>query len=170
MQPYLDELVGNELVMQIRINLSIQLPDDSSSLLPIHGDTWSGDSPYEIVAWVPLVDCFKSKAMYILPADKYHHFSDNFSTIAGKTSDEWFNSVSPFVKFLKVDFGQVLLFNQTLPHGNRVNSENETRWSMNCRFKGIFTPYGDKRLGEFFEPITLKPVSSCGMSYKLPGQ
>ena len=29
---FLDQIVGNELVMQSRINLSIQLPDDSSSL------------------------------------------------------------------------------------------------------------------------------------------
>ena len=27
---------------------------------------------------------------------------------------------------------------------------------MNCRFKAVFTPYADKQLGEFFEPITLR--------------
>ena len=31
-----DILVGNELVMQNKINLSIQLPHDKSSILPIH--------------------------------------------------------------------------------------------------------------------------------------
>jgi len=39
---------------------------------------------------------------------------------------------------------------------------------MNCRFKGVFTPYGDKKIGEFFEPITLKAASQKGMSYRLP--
>jgi len=39
---------------------------------------------------------------------------------------------------------------------------------MNCRFKGLFTPYKDKKIGEFFEPITLRPVSKIAMSYKLP--
>jgi sporadic carbohydrate cluster 2OG-Fe(II) oxygenase len=62
----------------------------------------------------------------------------------------------------------VLVFNQALPHGNRINMENETRWSMNCRFKGIFTPYNDKKIGEFFEPITLRPASECGINYSLP--
>ena len=38
--------------------------------------------------------------------------------------------------------------------GNIVNIEQETRWSMNCRFKSIFSPYGDKKIGEFFTPIT----------------
>ena len=42
-----------------------------------------------------------------------------------------------------------------LPHGNVINNQMETRWSMNCRFKYIFT-YGDKKIGEFFEPVTLR--------------
>jgi len=62
----------------------------------------------------------------------------------------------------------VMVFNQALPHGNRINQENETRWSMNCRFKGLFTPYNDKKIGEFFEPITIKPASVLGMSYQHP--
>ena len=48
----LNSLVGNELVMQKRINLSIQLPNDKSSLLPVHSDTWSGLSPFEVVVWI----------------------------------------------------------------------------------------------------------------------
>ena len=63
----LDYVVGNELAVQKRINLSIQLPNDNTSLLPVHADTWSGDSPFEIVVWLPFVDCFNTKSMYILP-------------------------------------------------------------------------------------------------------
>jgi hypothetical protein len=55
-----------------------------------------------------------------------------------------------------------------LPHGNIVNKELETRWSMNCRFKSIFSPYGDKKIGEFFEPITLRVASEIGINYNLP--
>ena len=65
-RPYLDTLVGNELSMQLRVNLSIQFPGDESSLLPVHADTWSGDSPFEVVVWTPLVDCYGTKSMYIL--------------------------------------------------------------------------------------------------------
>jgi len=39
---------------------------------------------------------------------------------------------------------------------------------MNCRFKGAFTPYAEKKLGEFFEPITLRAASRIGLSYELP--
>ena len=39
---------------------------------------------------------------------------------------------------------------------------------MNCRFKSVFSPYGDKKIGEFFEPITLRAASEIGIKYKLP--
>ena len=77
-KPHLDILIGNELAMQLRINLSIQLPNDNSSLLPLHSDVWSGDSPYEIVVWLPLVDCYKTKAMYILLPSKYKKLKKYF--------------------------------------------------------------------------------------------
>ena len=67
---FLDQIVGNELVMQSRINLSIQMPKDTSSLLPIHADTWSGVSPFEVVVWLPLVDCYRTKTMYFLKKKK----------------------------------------------------------------------------------------------------
>ena len=41
---FVKSLVGNELVIQKRVNLSIQLPKDDSSLLPVHSDVWSGCS------------------------------------------------------------------------------------------------------------------------------
>jgi sporadic carbohydrate cluster 2OG-Fe(II) oxygenase len=150
----LSTIVGNELAMQLRVNLSIQLPDDSSSLLPVHADVWSGDSPFEAVIWLPLVACYATKSMFLLPQNK--------------SSEEIFKYVEPDLVWLELSYGEVLLFNQNLPHGNRINEETETRWSMNCRFKSVFSPYGDKKLGEFFEPIIIRPATSIGISYKSP--
>jgi sporadic carbohydrate cluster 2OG-Fe(II) oxygenase len=162
---YLEAIVGNELAMQIKINLSIQFPGDENSLLPIHADTWSGDSPYEVVLWVPLVDCYNTKSMYILPAE----FSSKLAVVdSKKTSDELFKIVNRDIHWIKIKYGEILIFNQGLPHGNRVNEELQTRWSLNCRFKGVFNPYGDKKIGEFFEPITLRPASLSGLNYCMP--
>ena len=66
------------------------------------------------------------------------------------------------------NYGNFIIFNQNLPHGNIVNVENETRWSINCRFKSFFSPYGDKKIGEFFVPITTKPMTELGLNYKSP--
>ncbi len=167
-KPYLELLVGNELMMQNNISLSIQLPKDDSSLLPIHSDVWSGDSPFEVVVWMPLVNCSKTKSMYLLPPSKYKKIEKKFKSLLSKDSEIIFEKIKKNVKWINIKRGEILLFNQSLPHGNRVNLENETRWSMNCRFKSIFSPYGDKKLGEFFQPITLKKVSELAMNYKLP--
>ena len=167
-KPYLDVLVGNELAMQLRVNLSIQMPGDESSLLPIHADTWSGDSPYEVVVWVPLVDCYDTKSMYFLPPKIAKSLSNNFKVHAQGNSDQLFRTIRDDVEWMKVDYGEVLVFNQIYPHGNVVNEEDETRWSMNCRFKSLFSPYKDKKIGEFFEPITMRPVTKIAMDYNLP--
>ena len=165
---YTDLIVGNELAMQKRINLSIQLPNDSSSLLPVHSDVWSGDSPYEVVVWLPFVDCYKTKSMFILPPKANIKLNKNFDKFYGKSSERIFNFIKKDIKWIKIDKGELLIFNQALPHGNRINKEISTRWSMNCRFKSLFSPYGDKKIGEFFVPITTKVASRIGMEYQSP--
>jgi sporadic carbohydrate cluster 2OG-Fe(II) oxygenase len=167
-KPYVDILVGNELSMQRKINLSIQLPRDKSSLLPIHSDVWSGDSPFEMVVWLPLVDCYKTKAMYILPPKKYQKMKKILANKKMKSSKILFKKIKKDLKWIKINYGQILMFNQCLPHGNVINEEKETRWSLNCRFKGVFTPYKDKKIGEFFEPISLRKISQIAIKYNLP--
>tara|TARA_Y100000590_G_C15721301_1_gene1013628 strand:+ start:2039 stop:2842 length:804 start_codon:yes stop_codon:yes gene_type:complete len=165
---YLDILIGNELAMQTRINLSIQIPKDKSSLLPIHSDVWSGDSPFEIVVWLPLVDCYRTKSMFILPPAKYGKLKKILFNGQLKSSNKIFDKIKKDLKWIDIKYGQILLFNQCLPHGNVVNKEKETRWSLNCRFKSVFTPYRDKKIGEFFEPISLRKISQLGIKYNLP--
>ena len=72
---YVDLICGNELAIQKKINLSIQLPRDNSSILPIHSDVWSGNSPFEVVLWIPLVSVKKTKSMFILSPElnKYYY-------------------------------------------------------------------------------------------------
>ena len=61
---YLDDLVGNELAMQKKINLSIQMPNDKDSLLDLHSDIYAGESPFQVVVWIPLVDAYDTKSMF----------------------------------------------------------------------------------------------------------
>ncbi len=145
-RPLLEILVGNELVMQRRVNLSIQLPHDANSLLPVHADVWSGDSPYEVVVWTPLVDCYQTKSMFILAPEKAELLHDCFQDFKGRSSEDIYSEIEADIVWLDVTYGKTLVFNQKLPHGNRVNVEHETRWSLNCRFKAVFSPYSDKKL------------------------
>ena len=166
----IDNIVGNELAMQNNLNLSIQFPNDESSLLPLHSDTWSGDSPFEVVLWVPLVDCYKTKSMFILDYTQMENFNKKYKDKKINKSSDLHKEFEKNLIFLKVNYGQFLLFNQNIPHGNIVNKTNETRWSMNCRFKGLFTPYAEKKLGQFFSPLNVKPATRIGIDYKFPGE
>ena len=108
-------------MMQKNINLSIQFPNDDSSLLPIHSDVWSGDSPYEINLWIPLVDCYRTKSMYILEQKHLKYFLDEMQKRKIRSSDDIFKLVKNKLKWLTVSYGVCLIFNQALPHGNIVN-------------------------------------------------
>jgi|TARA_B110001452_G_scaffold228539_1_gene204019 sporadic carbohydrate cluster 2OG-Fe(II) oxygenase len=162
------EIVGNELAIQKNINLSIQCPNDDSSLLPIHSDTWAGNSPFESVLWLPFVDCSKSKSMFILNAKNYSKFEKVYKKKEVKSANDLYSNLKPHIEFVKIKHGEFMLFNQNLPHGNIVNKSNETRISLNCRFKSLFTPYRQKELGSFFKPLIIRPASKIGLKYKFP--
>lgn len=165
----LSAIVGNELAMQRRLNLSIQLPGDDSSLLPVHTDTWAGNSPFEVVLWLPLVDCRATKSMFLLPPGPDGAMQARLGDFANQDADDLFRAIEADVVWPEVPFGHFLLFAQTLMHGNRINREPTTRWSLNGRFKSVFSPYAGKPLGEFFEPVSLRAASRIGMRYRLPG-
>jgi len=165
----IESIVGNELAMQRGIGFSIQLPQDESSVLPLHSDVWSEDSPFEVVLWIPLVDVARTKSMFLLPPGPDARWRTRMHEFAASGVDALFAAVEDDLEWLDIPYGNVLLFTHTLMHGNRVNREPTARWSMNVRFKGLFTPYSDKQLGDFFEPITLRAATRIGMTYQLPG-
>lgn len=165
----LSTLVGNELAMQRGVGLSIQMPHDDSSLLPLHADVWDGDSPYEVVMWLPLVDCHDTKTMYLLPPKEDAAAKTIMSDFRDKSVEDFYQFVKADLEWVDINSGQVLIFSQNLIHGNRINVEPETRWSFNCRFKSLLSPYGPmKPLGESFEPIFIRPATRFGMTYKHP--
>lgn len=164
----LKDLLGPDLCMQKKLNMSMQLPKDVSSLLAIHADTWSGDSPFEVVVWLPFSSVFASASMYIIPAYNYDEFLRRLFNREGLSSSDIFILVEDLVEFIKCPEGSYLLFNQCLPHGNIENSESITRVSLNCRFKSLFSPFGTKSLGEFFTVINKSPLTQFALDYTLP--
>ena len=161
-------LCGNELAMQMRPGLSINLPHNQSDVLPIHADTWNGVSPYELNIWIPFVNCSNSMCLYILKRDKYKQLLDDSKQLLRISSDELFDELKSDLTWIPITYGQLLAFDQSLPHGYSLNKEPNTHWSVNCRFKSLHTPYWDKKLGEYFMPITVKNCTRLGMDYVHP--
>lgn len=167
----IDRLVGNELAMQNKVNLSIQMPNDETSTLAVHADVWSAETPYEVVQWTPLVDVHDTKAMYILRPEVNRTVRDRMSTLKDGGRDfDLFEAYRDEFHWVPVKYGQTLVFSPILLHGNVRNDTTESRWSLNCRLTGLFTPYAsdEKCLGRFYTPVTPKVASRIGMNYRAP--
>lgn len=164
-------LVGNELAMQNRVNLSIQMAHDDSSLLDLHSDVYGGETPFQAVQWLPLVDVSETKSMFILPQAKTKAIAKNLNSLGEQGMSAIYERVKADLVWLNVPYGKVLIFNSSCLHGNVVNKTPTTRWSLNCRFTGLFTPYTsyEKSLGSFYLPITTRAASRVGMRYEQPG-
>lgn len=164
----ISNLCGNELAMQKRIGLSVNFPDNEGDVLSVHADTWQGVSPYELNIWIPMVDCTKTMCLYILPRSKYREMLKDNEGLLSLSTDDLYKKLEPNLEWIEIKYGEVLAFDQSLPHGYTLNVEPRTHWSLNCRFKGLHTPYWDKKLGEYFMPITTKSCTKLGMNYKHP--
>ena len=167
---YIELIVGNELAIQKNLNLSVHAPKDDLSLLNIHSDTLSGESPFQIVFWMPLVDVFKTKSMFILPLKESLHTLKNLQK---NNLNDVFKKQKKKIKWLNIKKGEFLIFSPNIWHGNVINRTNQTRFSINIRFKGLFTPYNevrgnDRKLGFFYSPLNIKSASKIGMKFQLP--
>ena len=168
----IEKIVGNELAIQRNLNLSIQFPNDSSSILDAHMDTFSGESPFQIVLWMPLVDVYDTKSMFVIPMQESRKILNNFKKIKKKGLGTAAKK-NKKKKFLKVNSDEFLIFSPNILHGNTKNKTKETRISLNIRFKGLFTPYNDiegndRKLGYFYNPLNIKPASIIGLKFKMP--
>jgi sporadic carbohydrate cluster 2OG-Fe(II) oxygenase len=162
-EEFLVNNLGPDILVQKNCNIVIQMPNDPNPS-EIHRDA-PLNSAYEIVAWVPLVDCYKSKAMYILD---YPSTKKSLGFLKKNTRD-W-KKFENYSKKLKsnpqVKFGQGLFFSSCLIHGSDINKEKETRISLNIRFKSLFSPAGKKNQLQFFKSLKLSNISSIGIDFE----
>ena len=126
------------------------MPSDQSSILPAHSDCSSGDSPFELVLWIPLTDAFSTNSMFLLNEQKSREYYQNIIHSNPQHLD-----ISPS-EYLDIKYGQYILFSPTYIHGNTLNQTESTRVSLNVRIKSPFSPYlpnpvADRMYGSYFK-------------------
>ena len=167
----LEFLVGNELAMQKKINLSIQIPNDKDSMLPMHSDIYAGESPFEVVVWVPLTNVKNNSQSMFITTPKQNKIINNMITKSKKlTIQQIYKKYKKKFKFIKINYEEILIFSPILLHGNVINKTNETRVSLNCRFKSLLSPYDvfnktHRNIPHFFKPLNIKPMTKVGFSF-----
>ena len=159
-------LIGPDILVQKGTNLVIQQPGDSDQA-PIHRDA-PLNSNFEIVVWVPLVDTYGTKGMFVLDKEQ----TRQALKILAK-SENSFEEYGQFAKAngvrIDVPFGSVLFFWPGLIHGVHLNTESETRWSLNLRYKNLFSPAGPKGIVEFFDLLELSPNTRIALEFEKAG-
>ena len=173
-QKTIKDLVGNELAGQNSVNFSFQFPNDRNSQLSLHSDSLSGESAFQIVLWVPLMNVYKSNSMYVLSKEDSKKNLNNIKNFRNEGMFQIYKKLSNKVKFLNIKKNQFLIFSPNLLHGNIVNKTRISRISMNARFKNLFSPYNKdrnsfgKKLGYFYKPISMKPVTKFSLEFNIP--
>jgi sporadic carbohydrate cluster 2OG-Fe(II) oxygenase len=156
-------LLGPDLLVQRTTNLVIQQPLDPNPS-ELHRDS-PGNSPYEVVVWLPLTDAYGTKAMYVL---NRLQTEDALKMLAENNNDwEAFeNHCTSIGKTVDVPYGSGLLFWPGIFHGSFINKEKETRWTLNMRYKNLFSPLDKKEPFEFFKILQLSPLTQLAIDYQ----
>ena len=156
---YIDSLIGTDVLVQKKMNLVIDLPHSEANA-EFHRDA-PLNSFYELVFWIPLTSSKNSKNFYIL--DKLQ--SKKVLT-ESRNRENWADLVGKYESIgnrLEVNFGEALVFNAGLFHGSIKNLTDETRWTINVRFKHVFSPSGKKDPFQFFSILHLSNLTKLGV-------
>jgi sporadic carbohydrate cluster 2OG-Fe(II) oxygenase len=168
-QKFIEKMVGSEMCKG-SINLSIQYPKDETSVLPMHTDFFSGESIFQVNLWVPFVNVRKTNSMFIINPQKsieiLKKIKNSKKILFRNINKNYIN----YIKFINLNFGQGILFSPNCLHGNLINKENTTRWSINIRYKNIFSPYNnifenEKKIYSFYKLFTPKIITKFNLKY-----
>lgn len=165
----ISELVGSENV-QSYVSFSIQYPNDSTSLLTLHSDSTQSDSAFQVNFWIPFVNVQKTKSMFIINPKDSISILKKMRENKKITIQDVHKKYKQKMKWLKLNFGQAIVFTPNCLHGNVTNKEKTTRLSINTRFKNLYSPYVQnvgnlKNIGNFYPIVRKKLITTVNLNY-----
>jgi len=159
---HLSHMIGPDYLLQKKVNLSIQMPNDASSTLAMHSDCISGDSPWQMNVWIPLTEASGTSSMYLVSMSESISVLDKLMKLEGlsKKSITAYREATNIMQscnktFISAQPGKILIFHPGALHGNEINTTDTTRFSLNIRVKSLFTPdsnsdHPDRGAGSYY--------------------
>ena len=148
------ELSGKELLIQRRANTIFNLPGEDQRRQWPHYELMSGISPYTFVMWAPFHDLDDDGGVYYVPLDKSYEIikkEHSLGLVNGPTILNKMNIYKP----AKLKFGQVIVFNPFVLHGNVDFNSDLARVACSVRFQSKHKPIMQKD-SDFFKLYNLK--------------
>jgi len=164
---HLEPLVGFDVLVQKTPNLVFQ-PPEYPVPTELHRDA-PANSPYEVVVWLPFVDCFRTKSMYVLNRQFTQKAIEHYSSHPDD-KDGFDEILLDHAELMEVPFGSALIFWSGLFHGSIINKEKESRLSLNIRYKNLFSPLGLKDSLRYFSILKTSPLTNLGLDFQLREQ
>lgn len=140
-------LCGGRIFLQRRPNINFNVPGRDGSVTRSHTDMLMGHSPYTFTLWVPLHDIEDGSGLCWLDQPNSMRFladRDAFNEPYDE-KDFWAKAED----WLRMKFGQGLLFNGFVLHGAQPNLSEYTRIALDVRVQSIHKPLYQKNM-EYF--------------------
>ncbi len=138
------KLCGNKLFIQRRAHTVIKLPGINKPRTLPHYEMMSGISPYTYIIWAPMHDVTEEEGgiYYINKKKSYQIMKQEHQEgiVNGpKILNMKFNEKPASMKF-----GQAIIFNPFVMHGNNPFRSEFARIAINVRFQSLTTPLLEK--------------------------
>ena len=176
-------LFGPDIDIQRAPYLRLARPQRRSDNVGFHRDTVYGGSPYEVSIFIPFVDVDAGATLNVEPrshakSEREIPFtrteSPDASVIKGSVKHQLGYPYAPQVLDARYEHalrpvplavGEVLVFSLALLHGSVVNTSSATRWSMDVRMKGAFSPVGVRGAAEIYMPLSRGAITQAAEAY-----
>ena len=148
-----EELCGKELLIQRRANTIFNLPGKDQRRQWPHYELMSGISPFTFVIWAPFHDLDDDGGVYYLPQDKSFEtikYENSLGLVNGPTILDTITDQKP----TKIKFGEVIVFNPFILHGNIDFKSDLARIACSIRFQSKHKPIMQKNT-DFFKLYNL---------------
>ena len=140
--------------MQFKYSVS----NDDSSLLPLHADVWTGFTwNMSLVFWLPLVDVYKTKSMFILPPKLHEKYQKNFKK--NNSINSLYNKVKKDLKWINLNYGQGIIFYPKSYAWEYYKQRKKPQDGVLIADLRQFFTLQRQRNWKFFTPITIKPIT-----------
>ncbi len=133
------KLCGNELFIQRRAHTIINVPGKNQAKQWTHYELMSGISPYTYVIWAPLHDLDDQGGVYYIEQDrslKVMKKEQREGLVNGPTVLNMMENQKP----TRLKFGQAIIFNPFILHGNITFDSKFARIACNVRFQSCKKP------------------------------
>ena len=144
-------LCGSKVFLQRRANIIFNLPGDEQRHQWPHYELMSGISPYTFVLWTPLHDIDDGSGLFYLDSDKSLSIMRTEIEKGLVNGPFLFSNVGERTP-VRVNYGEVIIFNPFIIHGNVPFSGTKARIACSIRVQGVDKPLMQRNT-DFFKYV-----------------